>query len=73
MGKLTRKLFALACVAGSAALLVLPAGAQTEHGTNPIVTLSLQIILMLAFVFVVLLLTKRISGWIDRIREKRKK
>ena len=69
MGKLTHKIFALAC----AALFILPAAAQTESGANPIVTLSLQIVLMLAFVFAVLLLTKRIAAWIDRLREKRKK
>ena len=69
MGKLTRGLLAVACTA----LLILPGSAQAEPGPNPIVTLSLQIILMLAFIFTVLLLTKRISAWIDRLREKRKK
>ena len=70
---MTRKFFALTCAIFCMGLLILPASAQAEPATSPIVTLSLQIILMLAFVFAVLLLTKRIAAWIDRLREKRKK
>jgi len=69
VGKLTRELSALAC----AALLVLPGVAQPQPGLNPIIALTLQIVLVLGFIFVVLLLTKKISALIDRIREKRKK
>ena len=72
MGKLARKLFAITCAFGCALSLTISVAAQTEPDNNPILALSLQIILMLAFIFVVLLLTKRISGWIDCIRKKRK-